>query len=289
MRGIISIQSHVVYGCAGNSSATFPLQRLGFNVWPINTVQFSNHTQYKQGWTGTVLAKGEITKLFNGLENINVIPNIDAVISGYLGMGYQALEILENIQRIKQINKDCIYICDPVMGDEEKGCFVTEDVTQMLCEHLIPAAHVITPNQFELSQITGMVINDLDSAAAACAKARDMGPNIVLVKNLQFKSSSGYNLLLATEQGVYLIQRPLFKFPIPPVGVGDLTTSVFTGNLLKTKDPCVAFEKTNQTVYEIIKKTKELGERELQIIAAQDYISSGPIEYFASNVMSYGK
>jgi pyridoxine kinase len=174
-----------------------------------------------------------------------------------------------------------------MQGDEEKGCFVTEDVTQMLCEHLIPAENVITPNQFELSQITGMELNDLDSAVAACSKARAMGSNIVLIKQLHYKSLTEYNMLLATEQAIFLINRPLIEFPIPPVGAGDLTTSVFTGNLLETKAPCLAFEKTNQTVYEIIKKTKELGERELQIIAAQDYISSGPIGYFASNVISW--
>lgn len=289
MRGIISIQSHVVYGCAGNSAAVFPLQRLGFNVWPINTVQFSNHTQYQQGWTGTVLAKGEITTLFNGLENIEVMPNISAVISGYLGGANQAAEILENIKRIKTVNPDCLYICDPVMGDENKGCFVTDDVAEMLCKYLIPAAQVITPNQFELSQITGIEINDLDSAIAACASARAMGPNIVLVKHLHFKSLSKYSMLMATEEGVYLIERPLIDFSIPLIGVGDLTTALFTGNLLQTNSPCEALQKTNQSVYAVVSKTKTLEERELQIIAGQDSISDGVIEYFASKVVSYNK
>jgi pyridoxine kinase len=43
---ILSIQSHVAYGHAGNSAAVFPLQRLGHEVWAINTVEFSNHTGY---------------------------------------------------------------------------------------------------------------------------------------------------------------------------------------------------------------------------------------------------
>ncbi len=49
---ILSIQSHVAYGHVGNASAVFPMQRLGCEVWPIHTVQFSNHTGYKEGWTG---------------------------------------------------------------------------------------------------------------------------------------------------------------------------------------------------------------------------------------------
>ena len=46
MEGILSIQSHVTYGHVGNSAAVFPLQRLGFEVWPVMTVLFSNHTGY---------------------------------------------------------------------------------------------------------------------------------------------------------------------------------------------------------------------------------------------------
>ena len=47
---ILSIQSWVAYGHVGNASAVFPLQRLGAEVWAVNTVQFSNHTGYG-GWT----------------------------------------------------------------------------------------------------------------------------------------------------------------------------------------------------------------------------------------------
>jgi pyridoxal/pyridoxine/pyridoxamine kinase len=34
------------------AAAEFPMRRMGANVWPLNTVQFSNHTQYGH-WTGT--------------------------------------------------------------------------------------------------------------------------------------------------------------------------------------------------------------------------------------------
>jgi pyridoxine kinase len=40
---VMSIQSHVAYGYVSNKVATFPLQSMGLDVWPVNTVQFSNH------------------------------------------------------------------------------------------------------------------------------------------------------------------------------------------------------------------------------------------------------
>ena len=58
---ILSIQSHVAYGHVGNAAATFPLQRIGVEVWPIHTVQFSNHTGYG-AWTGRVFEAALITE-----------------------------------------------------------------------------------------------------------------------------------------------------------------------------------------------------------------------------------
>lgn len=60
MKNILAIQSHVVFGHAGNSAAEFPMRRLGANVWPLNTVQFSNHTQYGK-WTGCVMPPSHLT------------------------------------------------------------------------------------------------------------------------------------------------------------------------------------------------------------------------------------
>ena len=54
MTTILSIQSSVAYGHVGNSAATFPLMRMGVEVWPVLTVHFSNHTGYP-GWRGPLL------------------------------------------------------------------------------------------------------------------------------------------------------------------------------------------------------------------------------------------
>jgi pyridoxine kinase len=38
MDRVLSIQSHTVHGYVGNKSAVFPLQLLGFDVDPVNSV-----------------------------------------------------------------------------------------------------------------------------------------------------------------------------------------------------------------------------------------------------------
>src|SRR3546814_5795318 len=109
------------------------MQRVGVNVWPLNTVQFSNHTQYGQ-WTGDVLASEQIPALVEGIAAIGELGNCDPVLSGYLGSAAQGRAILAGVTRIKACNPKAIHLCDPVMGHPEKGCIVAPEVNDFLLE-----------------------------------------------------------------------------------------------------------------------------------------------------------
>src|SRR5580704_12530853 len=81
---LLSIQSHVAYGHVGNSAAVFALQRLGCEVWPVHTVQFSNHTGYG-GWKGEVFGAATIDAVVEGIAERGVLASCDGVLSGYVG------------------------------------------------------------------------------------------------------------------------------------------------------------------------------------------------------------
>ena len=63
----MTIQSHVVSGYVGNKCAVFPLQLHGFDVDPILSVQFSNHTGYGS-WKGDVMTGAQLQSIVEGLE-----------------------------------------------------------------------------------------------------------------------------------------------------------------------------------------------------------------------------
>jgi len=279
MQGVLSIQSHVSFGHAGNSSAVFPMQRMGVEVWPIHTVQFSNHTQYPQGWTGRVFSADDISDVVKGLNNIGALEKCRAVVTGYQGSAEQCNAVAEAVSQTKLANPDALYICDPVMGSPEKGCIVASGVAENLLTCLMPMADVIVPNQFELGQFVGMAINSLSDAVEACRKALTMGPSIVLVKHIHSVSDDKFSMMLAYEDKCYLAQRPQFDFDRALVGAGDLISSVFTAGLLKGWKPETAFKHCNDAVYGIVKRTKQLDEWELQIIQAQDELIT-PSESF---------
>ncbi|WP_429181537.1 pyridoxal kinase PdxY [Aeromonas salmonicida] len=271
MKRILSIQSHVVFGCAGNSAAVFPMRRMGMEVWPVNTVQFSNHTQYSQGWQGMVMPDGHIRQLITGLADIGVLGQCDALLSGYLGSAEQGEEILAAVARLKALNPNALYFCDPVMGHPDKGCIVAPGVADFLKNRALTRADMLAPNLLELEQLTEREIRNVPQALAACQQLRDQGAKLVMVKYLGKAgfAMDRFEMLLVCEEGAFHISRPLYPFARDPIGVGDLLSATMLANLLAGFTPVAAFERTNASVDAVVAQTWLAGAYELQLVAAQ--------------------
>ena len=284
MKHVLSIQSHVVYGYAGNKSATFPMQLHGIDVWALNTVQFSNHTQYGK-WTGIVIPKEQIGEIVRGIDEIDALKKCDAVVSGYLGSAEQIDEIISAVHKIKAINPHALYLCDPVMGHPDKGCIVADGVREGLI-NIVSEADIITPNLVELRELSGLPVENFEQALTAVQAILAKGPKKVLVKHLSKvgKDATQFEMLLATEQGIWHISRPLHPFDREPVGVGDLTAGLFLANLLNGKSDVEAFEHMANAVNDVMQTTLEHGEYELQIIAARDLIVHPRSHYKAQKI-----
>ncbi|MEB5971124.1 pyridoxal kinase PdxY [Pantoea dispersa] len=283
MKNILAIQSHVVYGHAGNSAAEFPMRRMGANVWPLNTVQFSNHTQYGH-WTGTVMPATHLTDIVNGIAAIDRLKTCDAVLSGYLGSAEQGEQILAIVRQVKAANPDAWYFCDPVMGHPEKGCIVAPGVAEFHCKQAMPASDLIAPNLLELEMLSGQTVANVEQAVVAARALIAQGPRVVLVKHLARagRRSDRFEMLLVTADQCWHISRPLVDFGVrQPVGVGDLTSGLLLVDLLHGKSLQDALEHVTAAVYEVMLKTHEMGEYELQLVAAQDAIAQ-PTQHFAA-------
>ncbi|MGM0936455.1 MAG: pyridoxal kinase PdxY [Pseudomonadota bacterium] len=286
MKSVLSIQSHVVFGHAGNSAAAFPMCRMGVDVWPLNTVQFSNHTQYPQ-WTGTVFPAQHLTDIVQGLAKIHKLEICDAVLSGYIGSAEQGNDILSIVKQIKLVNPQALYFCDPVMGHPEKGCIVAPGVAEFLCQQALQASDVIAPNLLELETLSGETITTVEQAVQAARQLCRQGPKIVLVKHL---SRAGYRadrfeMILVTEEHSWHVSRPLVDFDEKqPVGVGDLTSGLMLVNLLKGESLPKALEHVAAAVYEVMIQTKKMGEYELQLVAAQDKMVKPEHKFCATEI-----
>lgn len=266
---LISIQSHVVSGHVGNSAAVFPLQRIGVEVWPIHTVQFSNHTGYGQ-WKGQVFDAALIRELIAGLEQRGCLSECDGVLSGYMGEADIGAAIVAAVDSVRAANPAARYCCDPVIGDVGRGVFVREGVPEFIKEKAVPAANVVTPNQFELDYLSGRETKTLADALAAVQAVHKLGPTAVLVTSLHMDDTPEdcIDLLASDESGRYRLRTP--RLDLVANGAGDAIAALFFAHYLRSGKIEDALSCAASAIFGVLSRTAEVGAGELQIVAAQE-------------------
>ena len=268
IEGILSIQSAVAYGHVGNSAAVFPLQRLGFEVWPVNTVLFSNHTGYG-AWRGRPVPLDWVQEILTGVAERGAYPRTRAVMSGYLGDPALGGAVLGALRDVRAERAGALYACDPVMGDVGRGFFVKDGIPAFFRDEALAEADIVTPNQFELAYLADRPIATLKDALDAAASVRAKGPRLVLVTSLMVEETgSGLGLLADTEDGTWLVTTP--KLPVDLNGTGDACTALTLGYWLRGPDPERVLEAVAGAMFGLVKATHEAGSRELLLVAAQD-------------------
>ncbi len=265
---ILSIQSHVVYGHVGNSAAVFPLQRLGREVWPLMSVQFSSHTGYA-GWRGRAFDAVVIEECVAGLEAIGVLPGCAGLLTGYLGRPEIGEAALGALTRIRAANPEAAYACDPVIGDVGRGSYVAAGVAEFFRDCALPLATIVTPNAFELEWLSGGAAGTLVEAAAAIAALRARGPQVVVAKSLSLDDTpaDALDMLACDERGLWRLRTP--KLPITVNGAGDLFAALFFHHWLESRLAPEALSHAASSVFAIVAATLAAGTRELAIVADQ--------------------
>ncbi len=272
-QNILSIQSWVAYGHVGNAAAIFPLQRMGFEVWAIHTVQFSNHTGYGD-WTGQITPPDHLHALIVGLEQRGVLPSCDAVLSGYLGSPQTVGAVVDAVIRVRAVRPDTVYCCDPVMGDVDRGVFVRPEIPEAIQSQTLPLADILTPNHFELELLSRQKVVSLEGAIQAAQILRQKmhkgGPRIVLVTSLILVGSDAIQTLAVCDLGAFVVQTPIIPLEPPRNGTGDAIAALFLGHYLNSREVKFSLERAVSALFAILERTHHAGTREIQLIAAQE-------------------
>lgn len=268
---IVSIQSAVSYGHVGNGAAVFALQRLGHEVWPIDTVRFSNHPGHG-GFRGRAADADELAELLAGLGERGWLAEADAVLSGYLGAATQGPVVAAAATRVKAANPRALWALDPVIGDQGR-VFVKPGIPDFLRDHAAPAADILTPNAFELEWLTGRPCRRLGEAIAAAHVLRGaghVGERIVAVTGLALPDREpGMLTTLAVDaRGGWQVTTPAIAHPAN--GAGDLFAALFLARYLEMRDMRAALALATSSVHAVIARSAAAGTRELALIAAQD-------------------
>lgn len=266
--GVLSIQSHVAYGHVGNSAAVFPLQRLGFEVWPLLTVLFSNHTGYG-AFRGRPVAADWLAELLQGLEERGALARTRAVLSGYLGDPATVEIVHDAVARVRRHRPDALYACDPVMGDDGRGFFVRPGIPELQRDRLVPLATIVKSNRFELAYLADRPVATLDDARAAAAEVRARGPQLVVVTSLRLPERPGeLGILADSADGSWVVWTP--DLPVTLNGTGDAFTALLLGEWLAESRADLALGRAAAAMYGLVEATWRAGSRELLLVAAQE-------------------
>ena len=284
----LSLQSHVAYGYVGNRAATFPLQRLGHEVWAVNTVEFSNHTGYG-AWRGQAAPASQVADIVQGIEALGVLPKCDALLTGYVGDAALADVVMDTAQRVRAANPRAVWVCDPVLGDVDTGIYVKPGIDTFFRERAIPAADLVTPNHFELELLTGRKVTTMAEALAAAHLLLGSGfegPKLVLVTSLKRADHAAdqIEMLAVGREAAWRINTPHIGFEIAPNGTGDAVAALFAAHWLESGDVAQSLGQAASSIFAVLETTRDLGERELQLVAAQEWLVAPPRQFRAEKL-----
>ena len=276
---LLAIASAVAYGHVGNSASVFPLQRLGAEVWPVATVQFSNHPGHG-GFTGGVTPPEAVRALLDGIAARGVLGGCDGVLSGYLGDAGTGPVVLDAVGAVRTANPPALWACDPVIGDDGPGSYVRPGIATFFRDRAAPAADVLTPNRFELAALTGLEVRTLGEATAAAAalsaRMRPAGPRLVLASSLP-GGADDIPMLVAGPEGAWCVRTP--RLPIAVNGAGDLLAGLFLLHLLRLRSAPAALAAAAAALHAVLRVTAALGQRELVLVAAQDALVAPEVRF----------
>jgi pyridoxine kinase len=280
---ILSIQSHVSYGHVGNSAAVFAMQRLGVEVWPVNTVTFSNHPGHG-GFTGRVVEPAEVASLIEGIAKLGVLSRCDAVLSGYLGAPETGSVVLAAVEAARQAQPAVLYCCDPVIGDAGPGVYVRAGLPEFMRDRAVPLADIVTPNQFELEYLTGRNVSTREGLLAALARLHSLGPKIILVTSVMTTTTPSGSIDIVGSDGRMAYLARTFRLGRDFNGAGDAMAALFLVHYLRTRSVPEALAAASASVFGVLRRTVEARSRELLLIDAQDELVA-PSERFCVEVL----
>lgn len=260
-KAVLVISSHVIRGAVGSRVNVFALEAFGYPVWSMLTV--SMPWQPRQGVSHRLAVSAhDFAAWAHDILQSARRDEIGAVLTGYFATAEQVAIAAGLIAALKQQQPGLVFLCDPVMGNEE-GLYVKETIAQAIRDRLLPLATLIKPNRNELEWICGRTFTSNEDIITA---AQRFLPAPVLVSSAFSLLENNTGNLLITEKAAWLAEHRRFATPVN--GLGDLTSSLFLAYYLEGAGWRRALRRTTASVYEFLDYTLAAGADELAFAQA---------------------
>lgn len=256
MARILAISSQVVRGHVGNSAAVPVLQALGHEVMTVPTVVLTSHPGHG-AFTGFPVETEALEAIFEVLAGHGWLDGLDAVMTGYFRSDSQVCAVADLVDRLKAGPTPPFVLIDPILGDLPDGLYVPEEVAATLRDRLLPSSDCITPNRFELGWLSGMPVEDTETAIAAAGR---LGVACVLATSVPAGSDRLANLLVRAGR---VLSAEVHRRAYVPQGTGDLIAALLLGHRLRALEERDAFTRAVAGVDETLNAS--IGHDELNL------------------------
>lgn len=261
---VVSVQSQVAYGSVGNSIAVPVLQALGLQVAPVPTVVLGNTPHYPT-MHGGPLPQDWFEGLLDDLEARQAATRAQLLLVGYLGSPQQGLALARWLDRIRERNPALRLQIDPVIGDHDTGAYTDPALLPVWREHLLPRAHGLTPNHFEMEQLCGRRLRTLDDCIdAAAGLLGDTTQWVVVTSAAPEQCPPGRMQLVAVSaSGHDTIVHPRVAHAVK--GVGDMFAAMIGGRMLRGMALGDAVRRSCDDVVAVLDEVRTRGWQELAL------------------------
>lgn len=277
---VISVQSQLVYGHAGNSAAVPPLRALGLRVAEIPTTLLSNAPFYST-LRGKVLPADWFADLLLGASERGLPQRAGALVSGYFGSVANGAAFADWLDEVLPHSPQLRYCLDPVIGDTHTGPYVEPGLEAIFAERLLPHAWLVTPNAFELGRLTGMPSLIEADAIAASRTLLARGPEWVIAHSVSGDPGELVTLAIGREQ-IWRWTSP--HLPVDVAGTGDVLMALLVGFLLRGEAFEEAVGRAISGVHAALEATLAAGHEELDVLAAPPAALSAPHRFRAERI-----
>lgn len=263
---VISIQSQVVYGRVGNNAAIPALEASGLCAVAVPTTLLSNTPHYPTVHGGAV-PEDWFAGWLDDVEARGVSARARVVQVGFLGAPAQARILAAWWTRMRERHPQLRLHLDPVMGDYDYGVYAADGMVEAWRTLLVPEAHGLAPNRFELEQLAGTRLADLDDCRRA-ARALLRGPTqwVVVTSAQNDPRGAIVQTLLETREGTSSIfEQPRVACEVK--GIGDYFAARLTAHVLHGMDLSAAVEQACRDTAARLEHTRLLGWEEMAIDA----------------------
>lgn len=258
---IVSIQSKLVYGYVGSNIAELAIQLHELDVIAFPTVYLSAHTGHQPSY-GMRVDKRLFEDLITGIENIGVVDSVAHIISGYIGVEDIIDSACDFIRKIKKQDPNRLYICDPVMGDDDK-IYVSENVVDRIITKLLPLCDILTPNHFEFESIIGTKVRLKEDILQAIDNHPVLKDKTVVITSCQLENMSTDKIYTAIVKADKYTTIEMPRVDMETTGTGDLFTAVTAAQLALGKSITESITHAAKTVRLALQYTMDQGNTEM--------------------------